>query len=89
MKASRTSAADVRYRRNGGKHLLVLSFSAFDPKQTSGSAGRRPVLDPDQSVASTKFRSCAMASYGWKYVLSVVATLTLAFSAICILLFAM
>jgi len=45
------------------------------------------VLDPDQSVASTKFHSCAM-TYEWTYVLSVVA-LGLAFGVIFILLFAM
>jgi hypothetical protein len=31
---NRNPAEDVRYRRNGGKHLLVLSFSHFDPKRS-------------------------------------------------------
>jgi hypothetical protein len=28
---------DVRYWVNSGKHLLALTFSGFDPKQTFGS----------------------------------------------------
>jgi hypothetical protein len=35
MKPNRAPAQDVRYR-NSGKHLLVLSFSHFDPERTSG-----------------------------------------------------
>jgi hypothetical protein len=31
---NRNPAEDVRYRRNSGKHLLVLSFSQFDPTET-------------------------------------------------------
>jgi hypothetical protein len=27
---------DVRFRKNSGKHLLALSFSGFDPKETFG-----------------------------------------------------
>ena len=34
MKPNRTLVEDVRYRRNSGKHLLMLRFSHFDPKQT-------------------------------------------------------
>ena len=29
-----TALGNVRYRRNSGKHLLVLSFSHFDPTET-------------------------------------------------------
>jgi len=31
---NRTPAKDVRYRCKSGKHLLVLSFSRFDPSET-------------------------------------------------------
>jgi hypothetical protein len=33
-KPNRNPAEDVRYRRNSGKHLLMLSFSHFDPVRT-------------------------------------------------------
>jgi hypothetical protein len=38
MKPNRMPAEDVRYRRNGGKHLLLLSISHFDPHVWSGRA---------------------------------------------------
>ena len=31
-----TALRNVRYWENSGKHLLALSFSAFDPKATFG-----------------------------------------------------
>jgi hypothetical protein len=37
MKPNRTLVEDVRYRRNSGKHLLMLRFSHFDPIRTSGA----------------------------------------------------
>jgi hypothetical protein len=37
--------ADVRYRCKSGKHLLVLSFSQFDPKRRGG-----PVLAAVQNM---------------------------------------
>jgi hypothetical protein len=40
---NRNPAEDVRYRRNSGKHLLVLSFSHFDPKATLGKSAIEPV----------------------------------------------
>ena len=37
---NRNPAEDVRYRRNSGKHSLVLSFSHFDPNRTLPSLRR-------------------------------------------------
>jgi hypothetical protein len=41
-KLSHAPAEYVRYRRNSGKHLLVLSFSHFDPSD----------VEPDKRQAS-------------------------------------
>jgi hypothetical protein len=47
---------DVRCWVNSGKHMLALSFSVFDPKQTSGPDGRcwhdRTTSDVRSSVAN-------------------------------------
>ena len=52
----RNTLSDVRFRGNSGKHLLVLSFSQFDPFETSADRSRRPVgtrfiSQPDASWA--------------------------------------
>ena len=67
-KLNHAPAEDVRYRRNSGKHLFILSFSHFDPMRTRLSfhryeklywlrvirlSGRRRELSPLLPVVST------------------------------------
>jgi hypothetical protein len=41
MMPDRPPTEDVRYPQNSGKHLLVLSFSHFDPTRTLGEIKKR------------------------------------------------
>jgi hypothetical protein len=59
---TRLVAEDVRYRRNYGKHLLVLSFSHFNPKRTLSGIAHRGIGTCDLATFPERRQAEAMRS---------------------------